>query len=224
MRKLIEKSIVIASHNDGKINEIRNLIQPLDFKVKSSLELGLIIPEETGNTFEENAIIKAVSASQVTAMPALADDSGLVVDALGGKPGIYSARWAETSSGKRDFYVAMQKVENALLAINAHTSPLRSAYFISVLCLAWPDGCVELFRGRVDGTIVWPPRGKLGFGYDPIFQPKGCDRTFGEMTEQEKNGDITEKILSTLDDTVLLSHRSRALKSFLDGCLSGDDQ
>ncbi|MBY7648938.1 MAG: non-canonical purine NTP pyrophosphatase [Candidatus Liberibacter europaeus] len=221
MRKLIEKNIVIASHNDDKIQEIRNLISPLGFSVKSSVELNLIVPEEIGNSFEDNAIIKALSATKSTGIPALADDSGLVIDALDGKPGIHSARWAETSDGKRDFYMAMHKVENALVAKGAIMAALRSAHFISVLCIAWPDGHVEKFFGKVEGTIVWPPRGQLGFGYDPIFQPQGYDCTFGEMTENEKNGLVTGKNLSTLGEERCISHRSRAFKLFIDECLCG---
>ncbi|AHA27392.1 Xanthosine triphosphate pyrophosphatase [Candidatus Liberibacter americanus str. Sao Paulo] len=193
---------------------------PLGFSVKSSIELGLIIPEETGNSFEDNAAIKALSASKSTFMPALSDDSGLVVDALDGQPGIHSARWAETESDNRDFYMAMQKIENILVAKGATIPELRSAHFVSVLCIAWPDGHMESFFGRVDGTIVWPPRGKLGFGYDPIFQPVGCYLTFGEMTEEEKNGCGGERDHYKLGDDGFnsLSHRSRAFKLFINGC------
>ncbi|CAL9914605.1 dITP/XTP pyrophosphatase [Candidatus Liberibacter solanacearum] len=223
MRKLVERSIVIASHNYDKIHEIRNLVAPLGIVTKSALELDLVVPEETGDTFEENAIIKALSAAQCAGIPALADDSGLVVDALDGKPGIYSARWAETSTGERDFYMAMQKIEGHLISQGANTPSLRFAHFISALCLAWPDGHVENFCGRVDGIIVWPPRGQLGFGYDPIFQPNGYDRTFGEMTEKEKNGEITREILSRSSDA-LVSHRARAFKCLFDSCLCVDEK
>ncbi|AKK20278.1 RdgB/HAM1 family non-canonical purine NTP pyrophosphatase [Candidatus Liberibacter africanus] len=218
MRKLIEKKLVIASHNANKIHEMYNLIMPLGIMTTSSLELNLIIPEETGKSFEENAMIKSLSAAINTGIPALADDSGLVVDALDGDPGIYSARWAERNNGERDFEMAMQKIENALISKSANDSASRSAHFISVLSLAWPDGHVENFIGKVQGIIVWPPRGQLGFGYDPIFQPNGYDRTFGEMTEKEKNGSIggmTHPILS--DD--MLSHRARAFKCFVNSCL-----
>lgn len=218
MRKISEKDIVIASHNDDKIREISNLIMPLDFSIKSSMELGFIAPEETGDSFEDNAAIKALSASKNAGMPALADDSGLVVDALDGQPGVHSARWAETKAGNRDFYMAMRKIEDSLVSKGATIPELRSAYFVSVLCIAWPDGHMESFLGRVDGTIVWPPRGKLGFGYDPIFQPIGYDRTFGEMTEKEKNGWEIGRNPYKLGEGESLSHRSRAFKLFINGC------
>ncbi|MBA5723700.1 RdgB/HAM1 family non-canonical purine NTP pyrophosphatase [Candidatus Liberibacter sp.] len=212
MRRLSQRDIVIASHNEDKINEIRGFVLPLRLLPKSSIELSLIVPEETGETFEENAIIKALSAAKMTGIPALSDDSGLMVDALDGKPGVHSARWAETIAGKRDFHMAMQKIEDALAVKSIEDPSLRSACFISVLCIAWPDGHVENFFGRVEGTIVFPPRGTLGFGYDPIFQPKGCNRTFGEMTEHEKN-------FFDPNGSDPLSHRARAFKCFFDNCL-----
>jgi len=188
MRKLETKTIVVASHNAGKIAEIADLIGPMGFVAKSAAELNFIEPDETGTTFEENARIKALASAVASGLPALSDDSGLVVDALGGDPGVYTANWAETADGTRDFAMAMQKVETALQKVGATTADKRGAHFVSVLCLAWPDGHTELFRGEVEGTIAWPPRGSAGFGYDPIFQPTGHDVTFGEMTAQEKHG------------------------------------
>ncbi len=224
MRKLIENNIVIASHNVDKIHEMDSLIMPLGIMTTSALELNLIIPEETGNSFEENAMIKSLTAAKNAGMPALSDDSGLVIDVLDGKPGIHSARWAESNTGERDFDMAMQKIENALRSKFAHDPAFRSAHFISVLSLAWPDGHVENFSGKVSGIIVWPPRGQLGFGYDPIFQPNGYDRTFGEMTEEEKNGGIDSATLFSILSTDLLSHRARAFKCFVDNCLRIDEE
>ncbi len=209
MRKLETKTIVVASHNAGKIREIADLIGPMGFVAKSAAELGFIEPDETGTTFEENARIKALASAKTSGLPALSDDSGLVIDALGGDPGVYTANWAETADGSRDFVMAMQKVETALQKVAATTTDKRSAHFVSVLCLAWPDGHTELFRGEVEGTIVWPPRGEAGFGYDPIFQPSGYDATFGEMTAQEKHG-------WKPGDPEALSHRARAFKRFVE--------
>lgn len=216
MRRIKENKIVIASHNSDKIREIIDLIKPIGLTAKSSKDLGLVVPEEIGDSFEDNAAIKALSASKNAGIPALADDSGLVIDALDGNPGVHSARWAETKFGKRDFYMAMQKIENLLVAKGATIPKLRSAHFVSVLCLAWPDGHVESFVGRVDGTIVWPPRGKLGFGYDPIFQPIGHHLTFGEMTKEEKNGWRKNKDPYESDLEECFSHRTRAFKLFID--------
>ncbi|AGA65187.1 Nucleoside 5-triphosphatase RdgB (dHAPTP, dITP, XTP-specific) [Liberibacter crescens BT-1] len=213
MRKLDGKAIIVASHNKDKINEIYNLLSPLGFLIKSSAELNLIIPEETGTTFEENSVIKALSAAKALKIPALSDDSGLVVDALDGNPGVYSARWAETLNGIRNFSMAMEKIERDLFHKGANDFYSRSAQFVSVLCIAWPDGHVEIFSGIVKGTIVWPPRGENGFGYDPIFQPKGHSRTFGEMTLEEKNAFIVGQREEPL------SHRARAFKLFIENCL-----
>ncbi|OLP59218.1 non-canonical purine NTP pyrophosphatase, RdgB/HAM1 family [Xaviernesmea oryzae] len=213
MRKLEDKVLVVASHNAGKIAEIRDLIGPLGFSAKSAADLHFEEPEETGTTFEENATIKALASAKASGLPALSDDSGLVVDALGGDPGVYTANWAETPEGTRDFAMAMRKVEDALQEAGATTPEARTARFVSVLCMAWPDGHVELFRGEVEGHVVWPPRGLSGFGYDPIFQPLGYDRTFGEMTSDEKHG-------WTHGDSHALSHRARAFKLFAETCLS----
>lgn len=212
MRKLDTKTIVVASHNAGKIREINDLIGPLGFSARSAAELGLAEPEETGTTFEENAAIKALAAATVCNLPALSDDSGIVVDALDGAPGVYTANWAETADGTRDFAMAMQKVETALAEKGAVTPDARTARFVSVLCLAWPDGHTEHFRGEVEGQLVWPPRGDSGFGYDPVFLPDGHDRTFGEMTAEEKHG-------WKPGDDFALSHRARAFKRFVETCL-----
>lgn len=211
-RTLDDKTLIVASHNAGKIREIRDLIGPLGFSAKSAADLNFIEPDETGTTFEENATIKALASAQASGLPALSDDSGLVVDALGGDPGVYTANWAETADGTRDFAMAMHKVETALQDVGAATPAARSARFVSVLCLAWPDGHVELFRGEVEGTVVWPPRGSQGFGYDPIFQPEGHERTFGEMSADEKHG-------WKPGDADALSHRARAFKVFAETCL-----
>jgi XTP/dITP diphosphohydrolase len=178
--------LVIASHNPGKLVEIAALLAPFEIATVGASSLGLAEPEETGTTFEANAALKAHAAAQVARLPALADDSGLVVPALGGAPGIYSARWA---GPHRDFSLAMARVHREL------GDKDRSAVFVSVLALAWPDGAEALFRGEVAGRLTWPPRGNNGFGYDPIFVPQGYKTTFGEMAPEEKYN---------------LDHRSRA--------------
>ena len=212
MRKLDTRTIVVASHNAGKIAEIADLIGPFGFSARSAAELKLAEPDETGTTFEENAAIKALASARAAGMPALSDDSGLVVDALDGAPGVYTANWAEREDGSRDFAMAMEKVEKALAERGAVTPDQRSGRFVSVLCLAWPDGHTEMFRGEVEGTIVWPPRGTKGFGYDPVFQPEGFDTTFGEMTSDQKHG-------WKPGDAQALSHRARAFKLFVETCL-----
>ena len=212
MRKLETKTIVVASHNAGKIAEIQDLIGPLGFTAKSAAELNFAEPDETGTTFEQNAAIKALASAKASGIVALSDDSGLVVDALDGEPGVYTANWAETADGTRDFAMAMQKVETALQDRGATTADKRTARFVSVLCLAWPDGHTEFFRGEVEGTVAWPPRGTSGFGYDALFQPLGYDTTFGEMTAQQKHG-------WKPGDAGALSHRARAFKIFVDTCL-----
>jgi XTP/dITP diphosphohydrolase len=178
-RAVTRDRLVIATHNLGKLREIADLVSPFGINALSAGALGLPEPEETGATFEANAALKARAAADGAGLPALADDSGLVVPALGGDPGIYSARWAGLN---KDFMVAMRRVENALAG-----TPDRRALFVAVLALAWPDGHVESFRGEVHGTLVWPPRGTMGFGYDPIFLPVGRDHTFGEMDQSEKH-------------------------------------
>ena len=212
MRKLDTKTIVVASHNAGKIREIEDLIGPFGFSAKSAAELNFEEPDETGTTFEENATIKALASAKASGLPALSDDSGIVIDALDGAPGVYTANWAETANGTRDFAMAMQKVETALAEKSATEAKDRTARFVSVLCLAWPDGHTELFRGEVEGHVVWPPRGTAGFGYDPVFQPVGYETTFGEMSADEKHG-------WKPGDATALSHRARAFKIFVETCL-----
>jgi len=178
----IDGKIVIATHNPGKLKELRELLAPYGINAVSAGELGLPEPEETGASFAENARIKAQAAAGGSKLPALADDSGLAVDALDGAPGIHSARWAGSN---KDFATAMQTIETMLRERNAAD---RRAQFVAALCVAWPDGHLEEFECRVGGTIVWPPRGDQGFGYDPIFLPDGHERTFGEMSAEEKHG------------------------------------
>ncbi|HEV7246412.1 MAG TPA: RdgB/HAM1 family non-canonical purine NTP pyrophosphatase [Shinella sp.] len=213
MRKLDTKTIVVASHNAGKIREIEDLIAPFGFSAKSAAELNFEEPDETGTTFEENATIKALASAKASGLPALSDDSGLVVDALDGAPGVYTANWAETANGTRDFAMAMEKVEKALAEKGVSEAKDRTARFVSVLCLAWPDGHTELFRGEVEGQVVWPPRGTQGFGYDPVFQPEGYETTFGEMSAEQKHG-------WKPGDAAALSHRARAFKIFVETCLT----
>lgn len=212
MRKLDTRTIVVASHNAGKIREIADLIGPFGFSAKSAAELKFAEPDETGTTFEENAAIKALASARASGLPALSDDSGLVIDALDGAPGVYTANWAEREDGSRDFPMAMDKVEKALNERGATTPEQRRSRFVSVLCLAWPDGHTEFFRGEVEGTIAYPPRGKDGFGYDPLFQPLGYETTFGEMSAEEKHG-------WKPGDAEALSHRARAFKLFVETCL-----
>jgi len=211
-RKLEPGKLVLATHNAGKLAEMRDLIGPFGFEVTSAGELGLAEPPEHGTTFEENACTKAVFAMEATGLPALSDDSGICVDALDGQPGVYTADWAEAPDGTRDFAMAMRNVEEKLAEKGASTPGQRTARFVSVLCLAFPDGQVEYFRGEVEGTLVWPPRGKLGFGYDPVFKPEGYDITFGEMSAEEKHG-------WKPGDATALSHRARAFKAFAHDCL-----
>jgi len=181
IRKLKPGKLVIASHNQGKVREILEMLAPYGIEPVSAADLDLPEPEETGTTFLANAELKALQAADLTGLPALADDSGLCVDALNGEPGIFSARWAGET---KDFRVAMQRVNEAIEATGPEAS--RDAHFICVLALAWPDGHVEWFEGRVDGTLVWPPRGTGGFGYNPIFAPLGSDLTFAEMPDAKK--------------------------------------
>ncbi|MGH6616509.1 RdgB/HAM1 family non-canonical purine NTP pyrophosphatase [Sphingomonas sp.] len=187
IRKLAPGKLIIASHNEGKVREIRDLLGPYGIEPISAAELDLPEPEETGTTFVANAELKALQAADLSGFPALADDSGLCVDALNGEPGIFSARWAGES---RDFGVAMALVNDRLDALEPETGPAeisRDAHFVCALALAWPDGHVEWFEGRVEGTLVWPPRGANGFGYDAMFLPDGGSETFGEMDENAKH-------------------------------------
>lgn len=203
MRRLEGRRLVVASHNKGKLAEIGAMIEPFGLEARSAAEYGLPEPEETGTTFEENAFLKAHAAALATGLPAMADDSGLVVDALDGAPGVYTADWATMVDGSRDFGYAMKITEDKLRAAGALEATQRRGRFVSVLCLAWPDGHAEYFRGEAEGTLVWPPRGDKGFGYDPVFQPLGHERTFGEMEPDEKHG-IGEP----------LSHRARSFALF----------
>lgn len=201
-RQLAPGPLVIASHNEGKVREITALLGPHGMKPVSAGSLGLPEPAETGTTFAENARIKALASATAAGLPALADDSGLEVSALGGRPGVYTADWAERQwfegPAGRDWYMAMGKVEGLLAQIGPTVD--RSAAFVCTLCLAWPDGETVLFEGRVSGTLVWPPRGTLGFGYDPVFQPIGDTRTFGEMPPGKKQA---------------ISHRARAFEALV---------
>jgi len=192
------EKLVIASHNPGKVTEIVDLLTPLKIDVVGAGELGLVEPEETGKTFTENAELKAQLAAESAGLPALADDSGISVAALGGAPGIYSARWAGPD---KDFSFAANRVNDALKMTGSSD---RSCAFICVLSLAWPDGHVESFEGRISGKAVFPPRGTNGFGYDPIFQPTGHQLTFGEMVPQDKHA---------------MSHRAHAFSQLLEQCL-----
>ncbi len=194
-RVFSEGCLLIATHNPGKAREIADLLAPFGTRVVSAGEMNLPEPEETGTSFVENAVLKAAAAATTTGLPALADDSGLAVDALGGQPGIYSARWAGPT---RDFVSAMKQVERAL-ADKAD----RRARFVCALALAWPDGHVETFEGVVHGSMVWPPRGNRGFGYDPVFLPNGHSETFGEMEPEAKHA---------------ISHRADAFRQLVAAC------
>ncbi len=184
IRKLAPGRLVIATHNAGKVREMTALLAPYGMETVSAAELDLPEPDETGTTFVANAELKARAAADLSGLPALADDSGLCVEALGGDPGVYTANWAETADGTRDWMLAMGRVQEKLEALGPEAS--RSAHFVSTLALAWPDGHVEWFEGRIEGSLVWPPRGKTGFGYDPMFVPEGETRTFAEMPFDEK--------------------------------------
>lgn len=201
-RKLAPGQLVIASHNEGKVREITALLGPYGMAPVSAGALGLPEPAETGTTFAENARIKALASATAAGLPALADDSGLEVAALGGRPGVYTADWAERQWFEgpkgRDWYMAMGKVEGMLAQIGPDVD--RSAAFVCTLCLAWPDGETALFEGRAAGTLVWPPRGVLGFGYDPVFQPLGKKQTFAEIAPEEKHA---------------ISHRARAFEALV---------
>ncbi len=201
------RKIVVASHNAGKLREFADLMTPFGFEAKSAKEYGLPEPDETGTTFEENAYIKALAAAKATGLPALSDDSGLCVDALGGAPGVYTANWAEKPDGSRDFGMAMQKTETAMQEAGATGAGRRTGRFVAVICLAFPDGEAKYHCGEVEGTLVWPPRRELGFGYDPVFRPDGYDKTFGEMSAAEKHG-------WKPGQPTALSHRARAFQKF----------
>jgi XTP/dITP diphosphohydrolase len=206
--RAISGRLVIATHNPGKLVEMRGLLAPYGITALSARELGLGEPDETGMTFRDNARIKAEAATKASALPAFADDSGLVVDALDGAPGIHSARWAGSD---RNFQRAMEAIEEKLRERGAMASERRKAHFVSALCVAWPDGHLEEFEARVTGSLVWPPRGDQGFGYDPIFLPDGQRRTFGEMSREEKH--------SLPPHGQGLSHRARAFMKLAEACL-----
>lgn len=205
MARRLEGRVVIATHNAGKLREMRELFEPYGIEVVSAGTLGLPVPAETGHMFSENAALKAHAAARATGLPALADDSGICVAALDGAPGLFSAEWAVA----KDFRPAMERIERELNRRGATSPEARRAHFVSALVIAWPDGHEKLFEGRVHGTVVWPPRGAQGFGYDPMFQPGGFDKTFGEMSAQEKHGPGEEA----------LSHRARAFLALAAGCL-----
>jgi XTP/dITP diphosphohydrolase len=196
-RRFAGPALVVASHNPGKLREIADLLRPYGVAAVGAAALGLPEPEETGATFEANAELKALAAARASGKPALADDSGLVVPALGGGPGIYSARWAGPA---KDFARAMRRVEDGLAGV-----PDRRAHFVAALALAWPDGHVETFRGEVHGALVWPPRGERGFGYDPIFVADGARETFGEMEPGAKHA---------------ISHRAVAFDRLVRACFA----
>ena len=189
--------LVVASHNKGKVKEISELLAPFGVETQSAGDLGLDEPEETGKTFEANAELKALAAAKAADLPALADDSGLCVEALGGEPGIYSARWAGPD---KDFNQAMERVSTALLASGSKS---RRCEFVCALSLAWPDGICESFEGRISGELCWPPRGDKGFGYDPVFMPTGFSQTFAEMDPADKHA---------------MSHRAIAFNQLLEAC------
>ena len=196
-RQFTGDRLLIASHNPGKVEEISALLAPFSIRTVAAASLGIPEPEETGDSFEANAALKARAATEASGLPALSDDSGLVVPALGGAPGIYSARWAGPA---KNFRIAMERVNREL------GDKDRSASFVAVLALVWPDANIELFRGEVPGTLIWPPRGDRGFGYDPIFVPLGGGQTFGEMEPAEKHK---------------ISHRARAFAKLVESCFRG---
>ncbi len=202
-RKFDGDRLLVATHNKGKLEEMAHLLEPFGVTVVGAGEMNLPEPEETEDTFVGNARIKAHAAAKATGLPALSDDSGITIDALGGAPGVYTADWAETGNG-RDFLMAMTRAHDELEAKNA--AHPRTAQFRCTLVLAWPDGHDEVFEGIAPGHLVWPIRGKDGFGYDPMFVPDGHDITFAEMDRWEKNK---------------ISHRGRAVETFVKGCFGG---
>jgi XTP/dITP diphosphohydrolase len=205
----IAGQLVIATHNPGKLAELRDLLAVYGIDAISAGELGLPEPDEIGTTFRANARIKAEAAAKAANKPAFADDSGLAVDALDGAPGIQSARWAGPD---KDFRFAMNKIQTLLIERGAKSAERRRGHFVSALCVAWPDGHLEEFEATVDGIIVWPPRGTKGFGYDPLFLPDGQTRTFGEMSTEEKHG-LPPRGRG-------LSHRARAFLKLAEACLA----
>ena len=194
MSRQLTGPVVIATHNPGKLNELRDLLMPFGVEAQSAGELGLTEPKETGRSFAENAALKALAAARASGRPAFADDSGLVVDALDGEPGIHSARWAGPD---KDFRIAMNRIQTLLIERDAKTPAQRRAHFVAALCLAWPDGHVEEFEASVDGAVAWPPRGTQGFGYDPLFFCPELGKRFAVASPEEKAS---------------VSHRGRALR------------
>jgi len=211
MPRHLTGKVVIATHNPGKLREMQELLAPFGVDAVSAGELGLPVPDETGYMFSENAAIKAHAAAKATGLPAISDDSGLCVDALDGAPGLFTANWAGPA---KDFPGAMARVERELQKRGVTAEGNRRAHFVSALVIAWPDGHEELFEGRVFGQVVWPPRGSQGFGYDPMFQPEGFNRTFGEISSEEKHGIDWAK-----PEPEALSHRARAFVKLAAGCL-----
>ncbi len=200
-RRFVLPKLVVATHNRGKAGEIRTMLSPFGVEIVSAGDLDLAAPDETGSTFEENATIKALAATRASGLPALADDSGLSVHALDNQPGLYTADWEGPT---RDAMVGMRRIQDELAARGApNTDDARGATFHCVLVLAWPDEHLELFHGTLDGSIVWPPRGTSGHGYDPCFQPTGDTRTTAEMSDAEKNA---------------ISHRGRAFRMMVEAC------
>lgn len=204
------ETLLIATHNTGKLSELRELCAPLGLMLMSAADLHLDEPEETGTTFVENARLKAHAAAKAANMVALADDSGLCVDALNGEPGVHTADWAQTPYG-RDYQMAMRRVEDRLQAVGATSPGLRKGSFNATLCLAHPDGRDDIYEGKATGTLVWPPRGDKGFGFDPVFMPDGFDITFGEMPSSAKH--------SWSPGQIGLSHRARAFAKFVEGAI-----
>ena len=203
-RKFDGTVLVVASHNEGKVREIRDLLEPFGITTRSSGELNLPEPVEDGDSFAANAKIKALATARASGEISLSDDSGLEVHALNGAPGIHSARWAVPD---KDCAMAMRKIEDRLAECGAHSETARRANFVCALCLAWPDGHVETFIGKIFGHLVWPPRGTNGFGYDPVFVPDGSNKTFGEFDPVEKHR---------------ISHRADAFRKLVDACFRSD--
>ncbi len=201
-RRFTEPRLVVATHNDGKLEEIRALLAPFPVEVVSAKQLGLAEPEETETTFVGNARLKAIAAAEASGLPALADDSGIEIDALDGAPGVYTADWAETPNG-RDFVMAMTRAWTELEKVGAPAP--RTARFLCTLVLRWPDGHEEIVQGKIEGQCVWPMRGSQGHGYDPMFQPDGYDVTLGELDRWEKNR---------------ISHRGDAFRKLVAACFA----
>ena len=200
--------LVLATHNEGKLNEFSDMFAPFGLELISAAQLGLPEPIEDGTSFQDNALIKALASAKGANMIALADDSGLCVDALDGAPGIYTADWAKKEDGTRDFYVGMKRVEDELQKKGATSQTQRTASFNATLCLAYPNGEHRFFEGKIGGTMVWPPRGELGFGFDPVFMPDGYDISFGEMSSSQKHGFKRGE--------AGLSHRARAFSKLVE--------